>query len=146
MSVNRFCGVRDHARLLTEELERRGVSCSMCWLAREADGLQAARAEVRAWTPQLREALAAERPEGVVLHYSVFSYCYRGFPLFLRPVLAELSRAGVPIAVLGHELAYPWHHAGARGKLWALAQRPAVLDLVRASTGVIVTADFRADW
>jgi len=33
-----------------------------------------------------------------------------------------------------------------RGKLWALAQRPAVLGLVRASSAVIVTADFRADW
>ena len=146
ISVNRYCGVRDHARLLTEELERRGAACSVIWLTREARGLRASRAEVRAWSRQLEQHLEREQPDAVVLHYSVFSYCYRGFPMFLRPVLAAIARTGLPIVTFGHELAYPWHHAGLRGKLWAIAQRPAVLELVRASTAIIVTADFRSDW
>jgi glycosyltransferase involved in cell wall biosynthesis len=146
VSVNRFCGVRDHARLLAEELERRGASCSFHWLTRERAGLRAARAEVRAWARELGGALSAERPDVVLLHYSVFSYCFRGLPLLLRPVLRAVARADAPVLVFGHELAFPWTYGGWRGKVWALAQRPAVLALVRACAGLLVTADFRAEW
>jgi glycosyltransferase involved in cell wall biosynthesis len=145
ISVNRYCGVRDHARLLTQELERRGASCSVSWLTREARGLRPSPAEVRAFSRRLAQELAHEQPDAIVLHYSVFSYCYRGFPMFLRPVLAAIGRTD-RLVTIGHELAYPWHHAGLRGKLWALAQRPAAVELVRASSVIVVTADFRAQW
>jgi glycosyltransferase involved in cell wall biosynthesis len=146
ISVNRFCGVRDHATLLAAELERRGVPCSMHWLSRTSSGLGASRREVREWAAGLGEELSAAGADVVLLHYSVFSYCYRGVPLFVAPTLAAIDRAGVSIVVVGHELAYPWHHAGLRGKLWAIAQRPALRQLVRRASGVIVTADFRAQW
>jgi glycosyltransferase involved in cell wall biosynthesis len=146
MSVNRYCGVRDHGALLTAELERRGWSCAISWLDREASGLAASRAEVRSWLAALTVRLQEQPPDAVILHYSVFSYCHRGFPIFLRPLLAVLGDRSPATVTIGHELAYPWHHAGLRGKLWALAQRPAVRELVRASAGVLVTADFRADW
>jgi glycosyltransferase involved in cell wall biosynthesis len=45
-----------------------------------------------------------------------------------------------------HELAYPWRRAGSRGALWAISQRAALIALVRASRGVIVTAEFQARW
>lgn len=146
LSTARWCGVRDHATLLSEALSREGVRSTMHWKDREQDGLATSRAELRAWQQRLDSELTALAPDAILLHYSVFSYAVRGVPVLVRPLLAGLRRAAIPIVTVAHEAAYPWDIGGARGKVWALTQRAALIDVVRASAALLVTADFRAEW
>lgn len=146
MSVSQTCGVRDHAGLLADALSRDGASCSFHWLVRSETSLAGARAEIRAWTRRLGSELEQRRPDAVLLHYSVFSYSYRGLPLFVRPTLSALRASKAPAVVIAHEFAYPWRHGGVRGDVWALAQRMALRPVVRAAAAVITTADFRVTW
>jgi len=146
VSLNDTCGVRDHATLLADELVREGVSCELHWLLRHERSLSRSRSEVGAWTRQLATELARDRPDAVLLHYSVFSYSHRGVPVFVAPVLAALRSAEIPVVAFMHELAYPWGPGGPRGRVWALTQRVALRPLIAASASVIVTADFRAQW
>jgi len=146
VSLNDTCGVRDHATLLADELAREGVSCELHWLLRHERSLSRSRSEVGAWTRRLAAELARERPDAVLLHYSVFSYSHRGVPVFVAPVLAALRSAEIPVVAFMHELAYPWGPGGTRGHVWALTQRVALRPLIAASASVIVTADFRAQW
>ncbi len=140
------CGVRAHAGILAEALEQADISCSLYWLSRREDSLAAARADVRAWTRGLAQELEQGEPDAVLLHYSVFAYSYRGVPFFVHPTLSALRRSGVPVIAVMHEFAYPWNLGGARGKVWALTQRALLLEVMRASSAVLVTAEFRADW
>jgi len=145
ISTDATCGVRDHATLLAAALAQEHMACSIHWLTREEQALAAARAEVAAWTERLAIELAVRRPDAVLLHYSAFTYSYKGVPLLLRTVLAVLRELGVPLVTVLHEYAYPWGRSGARGALWALTQRAALLQLMRASAAVVVTVDFRAE-
>jgi glycosyltransferase involved in cell wall biosynthesis len=144
-STDATCGVRDHATLLAAALAQEHVSCSLHWLSREQRSLKRARAEVAAWAARLARELAAERPDAVLLHYSVFTYSYKGVPVLLRAVLSALRGLGVPLVTVLHEYAYPWGRSGARGAVWALTQRAVLIELMRASAAVLVTADFRAE-
>jgi glycosyltransferase involved in cell wall biosynthesis len=146
ISVRRTCGVRDHGTLLAQELAREGLESSLHWLTREQPALRAARAETRTWARALSGELERLRPDAAVLHYSAFSYSYRGVPLLLPPVLGALRRAGVPVLSVMHELAYPWGRSGWRGAVWGITQRAYLVELVRASDAVLVTADFQARW
>jgi glycosyltransferase involved in cell wall biosynthesis len=146
MSVSATCGVRDHAGLLADALARENVEAALHWLRRDEQSLPTARAEVRAWTRRLALELERSRPDAVLLHYSVFSYSYRGIPLFVHPVLAVLNSARVPLVAMMHELVYPWMYAGWRGNVWALTQRALLIDIMRSSSGAVVTADSRAEW
>ncbi|HEX4437405.1 MAG TPA: glycosyltransferase [Solirubrobacteraceae bacterium] len=139
------CGVRDHAALLSEALGARGVDCSTHWLTRSEHGLRGCRAEFRAWTAQLRAELERDRPDAILLHYSVFSYSYRGLPLFVASVLAALRASERPIVGLLHEIAYPWRIGGLRGAVWAFTQRTLSIELMRSCAAVVVTAPFRAE-
>jgi len=146
VSIQAPCGVRDHATLLAQGLQDAGVSCSLHWLQRDASSLRAATSQHRAWLAALSAELDRERPEAVLLHYSVFALSHRGLPLLVRPTVTALRELGAPLIVVGHELAFPWRRAGWRGGMWALSQRAALFGLVRAAAGVIVTADFRLRW
>ena len=146
ISVDQPCGVHDHASLLAEALADLGPISSMHWLSRSAGSIAAQRAEVREWLASSLERLEADPPDAVLLHYSVFAYAYRGVPVFARPVLATIARTGLPLVSFLHEFAYPWHMGGARGKIWSLTQRLALASVMRASSGVIVSADARAAW
>lgn len=139
------CGVRDHATLLSEALLARGVECSTHWLTRSEHSLRGCRAEFGAWTRQLRGELERERHDAILLHYSVFSYSYRGLPVFVAPVLAALRASGSPIVGMLHEIAYPWRIGGARGAVWAFTQRALSIELMRSCAAVVVTAPFRAE-
>jgi len=145
-SVNERCGVRDHATLLADAAREHGVQTSLHWLSRTATGLSAARAEDRAWTASLAGAIAAEQADAILLHYSVFSYSHRGIPIFVPPMLAALRSTGSPVITFAHELVYPWRHGGAKGKVWSVTQRAALIDVMRSSASIVVTADFRAEW
>jgi glycosyltransferase involved in cell wall biosynthesis len=140
------CGALDHATLLAEALPGENVSCSMHWLERSADSPRAAFSEIRRWAQMLTVELERIEADVVLLHYSTFSYSYRGVPLFVRPTIAALRRTGIPIVTVLHEFAYPWRAGDWRGNVWALTQRAALIDVMRASRAAIVTADFRADW
>ena len=146
VSPSRTCGVRDHARVLSEALVGHGVLPTWHWLGREASTPLGARAEVSAWASALPGQLQEESAEAILFHYSVFSYGYRGFPLFVRPVLRELRRSGLPVVTVLHEFVYPWRRGGLRGKAWALSQAAALRGVMRSSAAVLVTAPVRAEW
>lgn len=146
ISVKRTCGVRDHAELLAQELARELLPCELHWLLRAESSLRAARAEVLAWVGQLSRELHERRPQAILLHYSVFSYSYKGVPVFVRPLLSALRAARLPVVSVLHELAFPWRYDGLRGSVWASTQRVVLREVIATSTGVLVTADFRAEW
>jgi glycosyltransferase involved in cell wall biosynthesis len=146
MSASPTCGARDHALLLAEGLSREAVVCSLHWLDRRERSVRGGGAEIRAWGRALGGELARERPDAILLHYSVFAFSHRGLPLFVAPVLAALRRSGVPVVTVLHEYAYPWRHGGLRGKVWAITQRALLIDVMRSSAAVLLTADFRARW
>jgi glycosyltransferase involved in cell wall biosynthesis len=146
LSLEGPCGVRDYARGLAEALPAQGVECSLHWASRSERGLAAVRAQLRDWRGRLGAELAEQRPDAVLLHYSVFPFSYRGLPLFVAPTLATLGRLGVPVVSILHEPAYPWHLSGARGKVWAASHRIALAGVVRASSALAVTVEQRALW
>jgi len=145
VSKGSTCGMRDHAVLLASALEAESVSCSMHWLWRSAVSIRAVRSEFRSWTDALAREIEASGPDVVILHYSVFSYSYKGFPLFVRPTLSALSGPRPLITVL-HEFAYPWRYGGLQGDAWALTQRAAMVGVMKHSAAVLVTAPFREQW
>ncbi|HXD55049.1 MAG TPA: glycosyltransferase [Solirubrobacteraceae bacterium] len=146
VSESATCGVRDHGELLIEGLADEGVVASSHWLTRRASSLGDARAEFLGWTRRLSSELLAERPEAVVLQYSVFSYSYRGLPLFVRPALAAARASGAPLLALLHEYVYPWGRSGLKGSAWAITQRAALRGVIGSSSAVLVTAPQRAEW
>ena len=146
VSSTRTCGVRDHASLLAAALGAEDVVCSRHWLSRSDGSIADGRATFKAWSEELETALREERPDAVVLHYSVFSYAHRGIPLFVHRALAAPRAAGTPLVTVLHEYAYPWRFGGPRGAVWAVTQRTVLLDVMRASAGVLVTAPARAEW
>lgn len=146
LSVNSTCGVRDHAQLLAAELERAGHACSMHWLTREQRTLAGSRRELGAWCRGLRAELARERPEAILLHYSVFSYAHRGVPVFEPQVLSVLAAAGIPVVGILHEIVYRWSFGGWRGKVWAATQRVALAHVIHVLDAAVVTADERVGW
>ena len=146
VSESQTCGVRDHATLLAAALGEEDVACTMHWLSRREHSLRGVRSEFRTWTRALAGELERARPDAIVLHYSVFSYSYRGLPLFAGPVRSALRATGIPLITILHEPAYPWRLGGLHGKVWALTQRAALVGLMRDSTAALVTAPFRAEW
>jgi glycosyltransferase involved in cell wall biosynthesis len=146
ISAGPICGARDHAVLLAQAMGRGHVQSSMHWLQRTESPPLAARAEIRAWTRGLASELAAGESDAVLFHYSVFAYAHRGIPVFVRPTLSALRSSGLPLVTVLHEFAFPWRLDGLRGKIWAVTQRAALIEVMRASTAVVVTTEFRADW
>ncbi|MFI4977187.1 MAG: glycosyltransferase [Solirubrobacterales bacterium] len=146
ISATATCGVRDYAKLLARALGEENVCCSLLWLERGDEPLLAARSQVRSWARELAGKLAEDPPRAVLLHYSVFSYSYRGLPVFVPPVLAVLGRARIPLLTILHEFVYPWGHTGVRGTAWAVSQRALLIDVMRTSTAVLVTTESRAEW
>jgi len=146
ISTSEICGVRDHAEVLAGELERRDIECSLHWLRRHESSLRGSLAEVRPWASSLGRVLGDERPDLVILHYSVFAFSYRGVPLFVPWVSRALRRAGLPVLTIVHEAVYPWSIGGLRGKVWAASQRLVLIGVLRASSALLVTAEFRARW
>jgi glycosyltransferase involved in cell wall biosynthesis len=141
-----LCGVRDHAAILSAALEREGVSCSTSWLTREPESLRASHRRMGAWTRAVRAELDRTRAQAILLHYSVFSFSYRGLPLFTHGLLGALGDGEAPLLSILHEYAYPWRRDGAVGLAWALTQRAALLELVRASAAITATTESRAGW
>jgi hypothetical protein len=146
ISTMAICGVRDHGALLAKALEGERCPCSTHWLDRDGESLRAARSQVGAWTHKLPGELAAVGADAALLHYSVFSYSFRGLPMFAHPVLAAVRRAQLPLVTILHEFVYPWQRDGLRGSAWAISQRALLIDVMRASDALVTTTDFQAKW
>ena len=146
LSLNPTCGVRDHAELLAGALAEDGASTSFHWLLRRERSLRASWSEIRPWTLTLARELTEQKPDAILLHYSVFTLSHKGLPVFVGPVLSTVRSAGVPVVTVMHEFAYPWRYGGWRGGVWAVTQRGALIDVVRSSDGLIVTAAGRERW
>jgi glycosyltransferase involved in cell wall biosynthesis len=146
ISTAPICGVRDHATLLADALADVGCPCSTHWLERRAGTLRDARAEVRAWTSGLAGELGAARADAALLHYSVFAFAFRGVPIFVRPTLAAVRRARLPLVTILHEFVYPWGRDGLRGAAWAMSQRALLVEAMRSSDAIVTTTDFQAAW
>ena len=146
MSVDDPCGVRDHAVLLADALAAQGAACSLHWMWRQGGALAAERAQIHGWADELARELERQRPDAVLLHYSVFAFSHRGVPLFVRPLLSAIAALDIPLVAFMHEYAYPWRLGGARGKVWAATQRLALREIVRACDGLVVSAEARAGW
>jgi len=68
---------------------------------------------VNAWLARLVVKLEAERPDAVLLHYSVFSYAHRGVPLFVHPMLRALRRTASRDRD-APRVRLPWNYGGRR--------------------------------
>ncbi len=138
------CGMRDHGRILTAELEREGISCEVHWLERTDTTLTGALREAREWAGALPPRIAGA--DAVLLHYSWAAAAYRGLPL-LEPLLARLlRRTALPVVAIMHELVFPFGRNGARGTAWALGSRAALAEIAAASDAFLVTTEDRRDW
>jgi glycosyltransferase involved in cell wall biosynthesis len=138
------CGMRDHGRILTAELEREGISCELHWLERTEETLTGALREAREWARALPPRI--EGADAVLLHYSWAAAAYRGLPL-LEPLLARaLRHAALPVVAIMHELVFPFGRDGARGAAWALSSRAALLEIAAASDALLVTTEDRRAW
>jgi glycosyltransferase involved in cell wall biosynthesis len=146
ISASDTCGVRDYATLLARALGDENVTCSLAWLERRDEPLLRARSQVSSWRRNLAAELTERPPRTVLLHYSVFTYSYRGLPVFVPAVLSTLARARIPLLTILHEFVYPWRHSGVRGAAWAVSQRALLIDVMRRSAAVLVTTESRAQW
>lgn len=145
-SLQRTCGVRDHAEILADALAAQNVSCTRHWLLRDERSLRGSRAEIGSFIGGLPRALAEVRPDAILLHYSVFTYSHKGVPVFVAPLLSALRSSGVPVVSFLHEFVYPWGYGGWRGVAWAVSQRAALVELMRRTRSAIVTDESRAAW
>ena len=138
--------MRDHATLLAAALEAGGVECSWHWLMRSASSLSSERAELAAFRDGLAADLARERPEAIIVHYSVFAYSFKGLPVLVPSIFSSLGERGIPVLAVLHEIVYPWRYGGWRGAIWAVSQRAVMTRVMGSVDAAIVTAHARADW
>lgn len=146
VSLGSPCGVHEHALRLADALQQEQIACSLHWLWRTEAPFAASRAQMRSWTERLSDELREQRPQALLLHYSVFAFSFRGLPVFVHPVLSVVRELRIPMVALLHEYAYPWRRGGIRGAAWALTQRLLLRDVMHASAAVVATTDFRAEW
>src|SRR5579862_7724478 len=141
VSHSPVCGVRDYALIVADELTRSGQDVRTEWFERPNSVSEAYRwIRGAPWREQHGEV------DVVLWHYSVFAYGTHGIPTLLWPLARALRRAKLPIVTVLHEYAYPWGSNSWRGAVWAASQRLALMPLVRASSGLVVTVEERAAW
>jgi glycosyltransferase involved in cell wall biosynthesis len=131
----------DYANGFAEELRLLGHDVETHWCMTERRPNRAL-----AWIRSLDTALQSEDVDIVVCHYSVFSYGAKGIPFLVVPLSRRLRGLSVPSVVVLHEYAYPWGQTGWRGAIWAITQRLGLIPMVRCASGIVVTAEQRAQW
>ena len=146
ISAGPTCGARDHALLLAEGLSGEQVSCSLHWLQRREESVRAGgRRSARGGKRSPASWQVSARMRSCCTTRSLLTPivgCRCSSPRRLR----LLRRSGIPVVTVLHEFVYPWRHGGLRGKVWAITQRALLIDVMRSSTAVLLTTDFRARW
>lgn len=141
------CGVREYSKVLAEALRRREIPVSLLWWERDRSwGLVRTMREFARWTEQVRGTLRAAPAAWVVWHYSAFTYCWRGIPVLAPVAVRRLAEGGRPLAVLGHELVYPWGTGGWRGRVMACTQRLALVAVLARTRAAVVTTESVRQW
>jgi glycosyltransferase involved in cell wall biosynthesis len=134
-------GMRDYGDRVAAELRSRGVEAQEWWL--ESDGRTFGPAAAVSGT-LLRRALRVRSGSVVVWNYSPFAYAYRGLPLPGVLVGVVLRARAVPVITVLHEIAYPWGRRGLAGRVFAVAQRAALVPVLAGSSALVVTTEERA--
>ncbi|HET7568455.1 MAG TPA: glycosyltransferase [Gaiellaceae bacterium] len=135
-SAEEICGTRDAATVLAGPLGAAGAEVETVWWERGAQPFPA-------WTRDL--TARARGADAVLWHYSPFTYATRGVPTLVPAVVRAIRRGGAPLVVLLHELVFPWRPEP-RALVWAATQRAALLPVLRAAAGAVVTTNDRRDW
>lgn len=143
ISSSEICGVRDYARVVGQALAEQGVDASMHWCDTVPRPFRRKRRDVRRWLDELAALVEASRPDALILHYSVFEYGVRGFPIFAPLVARALAATEVPVVGVLHEFVYPFGRRGWRGAAQAAAHRAVLPTTVRRCAAVIVTTEQR---
>jgi len=141
ISKGPLCGVHDHATILAADLGRAGCDVTMAWLGNNID----TEAQPAHLGRKIQQRCREQRPDVLLLHYSVFAFSRHGVPSGVLGLARRLRRLSLPVVLFAHELAYPWGLRGWRGAVLALTQRAALIPLVRASASVIVTTAGRLE-
>jgi glycosyltransferase involved in cell wall biosynthesis len=140
-STDPVCGTYDYAATLDPHLRSEDTEVQTVWWERHVEP------DPTAWLTRLqRAAVDGSGPAVVLWHYSSFTYGTRGLPLLVPRVVRTLRRTGLPVVPIFHELAYRLDRRGLRGRLQGLTQRAALMPVLRAASGAIVTTQDRADW
>jgi len=145
-STTPVCGVRDYAQVTGRAFRETGADLEFVWWERNT-GWSRSRtlSERAAWLEQVADA-SARRPDRIVWHYSVFAWGTHGVPTLVPGTARGLSRLGVPILLVAHELVFPFGRGGIRGRVWATTQRSALMWPLRVSNAVVVTTEDRLRW
>ncbi|MDB5099436.1 MAG: glycosyl transferase, group 1 [Cyanobacteria bacterium RYN_339] len=138
-------GVSDYARRWAVALAAAGLEVTV--ITRPGPHAEDAGVDVRAvqadWgfggMKALRGAIAAARPDVVVLHYVPHLYQRRGLSLAVNHALGGL---GAPLVTLAHEIYYA-RHEGLRRQPIGWLQRYALRPLFAASRRVVLTVPDR---
>jgi glycosyltransferase involved in cell wall biosynthesis len=141
VSTQPVCGIRDYATTLKPHLEAAGAEVRMVW--HDAVPGEPGEASIASLKRQLSQS---ERSEVILWNYSPFTYGHRGVPTRVPSLLALLRRSGQPLVPVLHELAHNVGDRGTRGLVHGVTQRAALVPILRASKGVVVTTAGRADW
>ncbi|MHB8571668.1 MAG: glycosyltransferase [Candidatus Dormibacteria bacterium] len=133
-------GVSDHAPLLLAELERRGHRVFLAasepsvahWAAAGHLAVPVCAGWDRAGVEHAARALAGAEIEGVVIEFTPHQYQPRGLPWTFSGLASRLTRRGIRVATLMHELYIPWWLPPRRTVAGAV-QRLAVMRLAAGS-------------
>jgi glycosyltransferase involved in cell wall biosynthesis len=140
-SRSAICGGRDYAATLEPYLRAGGTEVQTVWWDRHLDPSPAE------WIERIRATAASgTRPAVILWHYSPFTYGTHGLPLLVPRLLRAFRSTGIPLVPVFHELAYRLDLRGARGRVHGLTQRAALVPILRAASGAIVTTEDREAW
>ncbi len=143
----RVSGIGDYADLLAHELAARGHDVVvLCCPPADARTKVDVRPVIPAFDatsiPAIDAALAEARPDAILWQYNPFSIGRKGVGPSAGRIARTMARHA-PLVLVGHELWFPWAREGARGLVWAIAQRLETAAVFRASTHVVVTTESR---
>lgn len=152
-SSSATCGVRDFARALAPALGAAGTGVDTVWWERDPDwtGVQTQRGAA-SFGAQVEAAMHRGEPDAVLWHYSVFehglrtAWDLRGVPVHAPPLARRLRRGARPVVVWLHECAYDFSEPGWERKALAVGQRVALMAVVGAASGAVVTSAGRERW